>query len=124
VYHISSSTTFAILTLICSPGAPGANSEQDESVAPASPNPRLFAVDGQAMEPFAQYMQKLRQQCDPRTYQQVLDILSTLHFKPDSTDEVRLSVLAPSLCNLLITWLGGSLETDCKIVQGCTRFAC
>ena len=84
----------------CSPGA-GANSEQDESATPASPNPRLFAVDGQPMEPFAQYVQKIRQQCDPGTYQQVLDILSTLHFKPDSTDEVRLSVFAPSPCKCL-----------------------
>ena len=45
-------------------------------------------MDGQAIEPAVQYVQKIKQRCDPETYRQFLDILSKYHSKPDSIDEV------------------------------------
>jgi hypothetical protein len=57
-------------------------------VAPASPDPRPYTMDGQAIEPAVQYVQKIKQRCDPDTYRQFLDILSRFHYTPDLTDEV------------------------------------
>ncbi|KAF9041264.1 hypothetical protein BJ165DRAFT_1349868 [Panaeolus papilionaceus] len=55
---------------------------------PQSPEPRHFAAsDGQAIEPAVQYVQKIKQRCDPDTYRQFLDILSRYHHSPESIDE-------------------------------------
>lgn len=43
------------------------------------------------MEPAVQYVQKIKQRCDPETYRQFLDILSRYYHKPDAIDEARLS---------------------------------
>ena len=64
---------------------PGANS--DHGPLPASPDPR-YGMDGQAIEPAVQYVQKIKQRCDPDTYRQFLDILSRYHHTPDTIDEV------------------------------------
>jgi paired amphipathic helix protein Sin3a len=53
-----------------------------------SPDTRSCGVDGPAIEPAVQYVQKIKQRCDPETYRQFLDILSKYHSKPDSIDEV------------------------------------
>jgi hypothetical protein len=45
-------------------------------------------MDGQAIEPAVQYVQKIKQRCDPDTYRQFLDILSRYHHTPDTIDEV------------------------------------
>ncbi len=78
---------------------------------PASPEPRSYAMDGQAIEPAVQYVQKIKQRCDPETYRQFLDILSRYHHTPDSIDEVCsfFLLLYPDDDALL----GGSLEADC-----------
>ena len=55
-----------------------------------SPDPRAYGMDGQAIEPAVQYVQKIKQRCDPETYRQFLDILSRYHHKPDTIDEVRI----------------------------------
>lgn len=54
----------------------------------ASPDPRSYGIDGQAIEPAVQYVQKIKQRCDPDTYRQFLDILSRYHHKSDTIDEV------------------------------------
>jgi paired amphipathic helix protein Sin3a len=54
-----------------------------------SPDPSIYAIDGQAIEPAMQYVQKIKQRCDPEIYKQFLEILSRYHHKPDTTDEVR-----------------------------------
>jgi paired amphipathic helix protein Sin3a len=56
--------------------------------AAPSPDPRSLPIDGQTIEPAVQYVQKIKQRCDPETYRQFLDILSQYHSKPDSIDEV------------------------------------
>ena len=89
-------------------------------MVPSSPDPRSYAMDGQAIEPAVQYVQKIKQRCDPDTYRQFLDILSRFHHTPDSTDEVRFSIFVLVSFQGLNTRLGGSVETDCEIVQGCT----
>jgi len=48
----------------------------------------LYVADEQAMEPAVQYVQKIKQRCDPDTYRQFLDILSQYHHKPGTMDEV------------------------------------
>ncbi len=60
-------------------------------VAPASPDPRTYIMDGQALdvEPAVQYVEKVKLRCDPDTYRQFLDILSRYHRTPDTIDEVR-----------------------------------
>jgi len=60
----------------------------DHSARPASPDPR-YGMDGQTIEPAVQYVQKIKQRCDPDTYRQFLDILSRYHHTPDTIDEVR-----------------------------------
>jgi paired amphipathic helix protein Sin3a len=46
-------------------------------------------MDGQAIEPAVQYVQKIKRRCDPDTYRQFLDILSRYHRStPDDFDEV------------------------------------
>ncbi|KAJ7219971.1 histone deacetylase complex, SIN3 component [Mycena pura] len=66
------------------------------SVDPApSPPPRPPSVDptreNQTIEPAVQYVQKIKQRCDPETYKQFLDILSVYHHKPRSIDEEEVS---------------------------------
>ncbi|KAF8869638.1 hypothetical protein CPB84DRAFT_1754931 [Gymnopilus junonius] len=56
-----------------------------------SPDPRTYGMDGQAIEPAVQYVQKIKQRCDPETYRQFLDILSRYHHKPDTIDEEEVS---------------------------------
>ncbi|KAF9003386.1 hypothetical protein BDQ17DRAFT_1409203 [Cyathus striatus] len=61
---------------------------------PLPPRPSLHSypnVDGQAIEPAVQYVQKIKQRCDPDTYRQFLDILSRYHHKPESIDEEEVS---------------------------------
>ena len=43
-----------------------------------SPDPRSIPIDGQAIEPAVQYVQKMKQRCDPETYRQFLDIRSPI----------------------------------------------
>jgi hypothetical protein len=59
----------------------------DNNTLRASPDPR-YGMDGQAIEPAVQYVQKIKQRCDPDTYRQFLDILSRYHHTPDTIDEV------------------------------------
>lgn len=59
-----------------------------DTLGPASPDPRLYVADEQTMEPAVQYVQKIKQRCDPDTYRQFLDILSQYHHKPGTMDEV------------------------------------
>jgi len=59
----------------------------------ASPDPRTYGMDGPAIEPAVQYVQKIKQRCSPDTYRQFLDILSRYHHKPDTIDEVGLSLI-------------------------------
>ena len=54
-------------------------------------DPRSYIMD-QAIEPAMRYVQKIKQRCDPDTYQQFLDILSDYHHMPDS-DEVLCFVM-------------------------------
>lgn len=56
-----------------------------------SPDPRPIPIDGQAIEPAVQYVQKIKQRCDPETYRQFLDILSHYHSQPDLIDEEEVS---------------------------------
>ncbi|TFK41677.1 histone deacetylase complex, SIN3 component [Crucibulum laeve] len=58
---------------------------------PSSPEPRMYGVDGQAIEPAVQYVQKIKQRCDPDTYRQFLDILSRYHHKSDTINEEDVS---------------------------------
>ncbi|KAJ7649748.1 hypothetical protein FB45DRAFT_730819 [Roridomyces roridus] len=44
------------------------------------------------MELAVQYVQKVKQRCDPETYRQFLDILSRWHLKPDTIDEEEVSL--------------------------------
>ncbi|KAJ7773028.1 histone deacetylase complex, SIN3 component [Mycena metata] len=65
-------------------------------VAPApSPPPRPPSAESkhesQTIEPAVQYVQKIKQRCDPETYRQFLDILSKYHHKPDTIDEEEVS---------------------------------
>jgi paired amphipathic helix protein Sin3a len=71
------------------------SSQNDDPLANAgihhsvqSPDTRAFGVEGPTIEPAVQYVQKIKQRCDPETYRQFLDILSKYHSKPDSIDEV------------------------------------
>ncbi|KAF8189362.1 histone deacetylase complex, SIN3 component [Pholiota molesta] len=73
------------------PPPPRHNIEVDHPPPPASPDPRTFAVDGQAIEPAVQYVQKIKQRCDPDTYRQFLDILSRYHHASDTIDEEEVS---------------------------------
>ena len=45
-------------------------------------------LNGQAIEPAVQYVQKIKQSCDSETYRQFLDILSRYHHAPEAIDEV------------------------------------
>jgi paired amphipathic helix protein Sin3a len=47
-----------------------------------------IGLDGQAIEPAVQYVQKIKQRCDAETYKQFLEILSRYHQTPDMNDEV------------------------------------
>ena len=67
----------------------GPNVDQVAPPPPVSPDPRSYGMDGQAIEPAVQYVQKIKQRCDPDTYRQFLDILSRYHHTPESIDEVR-----------------------------------
>ncbi|KAJ7158939.1 hypothetical protein C8R46DRAFT_907080 [Mycena filopes] len=62
---------------------------------PPSPPPRQPSPEpthgNQTMEPAVQYVQKIKQRCDPDTYRQFLDILSKYHHKPDTIDEDEVS---------------------------------
>ncbi|KAF9525755.1 hypothetical protein CPB83DRAFT_859047 [Crepidotus variabilis] len=58
---------------------------------PTSPDPRAYPMDGQAIEPAVQYVQKIKQRCDPETYRQFLDILTRYHHTPESIDEEEVS---------------------------------
>jgi paired amphipathic helix protein Sin3a len=52
-------------------------------------DPRMLpAIDGEAIQPAMQYVQKIKQRCDPEVYRQFLEILSQYHSDPDTIDEV------------------------------------
>ncbi|KXN85581.1 Paired amphipathic helix protein pst1 [Leucoagaricus sp. SymC.cos] len=56
------------------------------------PSPEINgAYNGQAIEPAVQYVQKIKNRCDPETYRQFLDILSRYHHKPETIDEEEVS---------------------------------
>ena len=59
-----------------------------------SPDPSMYSygLDGQAIEPAVQYVQKIKQRCDAETYKQFLEILSRYHQQPDMNDEVRFAI--------------------------------
>ena len=59
----------------------------DNNTLPTSPDLR-YGMDGPAIEPAVQYVQKIKQRCDPDTYRQFLDILSRYHHTPHTIDEV------------------------------------
>lgn len=65
-----------------------ADANADHDPLRSSPDPRSYTMEGQAIEPAVQYVQKIKQKCDPDTYRQFLDILSRYHHTPDSIDEV------------------------------------
>ncbi|KAF8624979.1 hypothetical protein AX15_005613 [Amanita polypyramis BW_CC] len=69
----------------------GSSHEIVSTLGPASPDPRLYVSDEQAMEPAVQYVQKIKQRCDPDTYKQFLDILMQYHHKPGTMDEEEVS---------------------------------
>ncbi|KAF8634812.1 hypothetical protein AX17_004064 [Amanita inopinata Kibby_2008] len=77
----------------------GHGADANGMLGPSSPDPRLYVADEQAMEPAVQYVQKIKQRCDPETYRQFLDILSQYHHKPETMDEQisRLFKDAPDL---------------------------
>lgn len=55
-----------------------------------APSPEGHGIyNDQAIEPAVQYVQKIKNRCDPETYRQFLDILSRYHHKPETIDEVR-----------------------------------
>ena len=64
-----------------------AGANNDHGVLPASPDLR-YGLDGQTIGPAVQYVQKIKQRCDPDTYRQFLDILSRYHHEPNTIDEV------------------------------------
>lgn len=66
----------------------GSRAEVSAFPSMPSPDPRAYGVDGQAIEPAVQYVQKIKTRCDAETYRQFLDILSQYHSKPDTIDEV------------------------------------
>ncbi|KAK0482436.1 histone deacetylase complex, SIN3 component [Armillaria novae-zelandiae] len=59
-----------------------------------TPDPKAVAYDfdKQIMGPAFNYVQKIKQRCDPETYKQFLDILSRYHRKHDSIDEVSTQI--------------------------------
>lgn len=73
--------------------------------ASGSPDPSMhnIGLDGQAIEPAVQYVQKIKQRCDADTYKKFLEILSRYHQKPDTINEVRRFVPS-SKCHLGV-WL-------------------
>lgn len=62
-------------------------SAPEPSIRPPSPE-ASGTYDGRAIEPAVQYVQKIKNRCDPETYRQFLDILSRYHHKPETIDEV------------------------------------
>ncbi|TFK20645.1 hypothetical protein FA15DRAFT_689033 [Coprinopsis marcescibilis] len=74
-------------------------------------------LNGQAIEPAVQYVQKIKQSCDAETYRQFLDILSRYHHAPEAIDEAevsrqisRLFKDAPELANDFRVFLPGSQQ--------------
>ncbi|KAF9445685.1 hypothetical protein P691DRAFT_805298 [Macrolepiota fuliginosa MF-IS2] len=67
------------------------------AIVPLGPNVRPpspesgGAYNGQAIEPAVQYVQKIKNRCEPETYRQFLDILSRYHHKPETIDEEEVS---------------------------------
>ncbi|KAJ6571778.1 hypothetical protein B0H19DRAFT_1131151 [Mycena capillaripes] len=47
--------------------------------------------EGQTIEPAVQYVQKVKQRCDAKTYRGFLDILSRYHNNLDAIDEVEVA---------------------------------
>ncbi|KAK2461043.1 hypothetical protein APHAL10511_006984 [Amanita phalloides] len=62
-----------------------------DTLRPTSPDPPLHVADEQAMEPAVQYVQKIKQRCDPETYSQFLAILEQYHHKPGTIGEEEVS---------------------------------
>ncbi|KAJ3571279.1 hypothetical protein NP233_g3851 [Leucocoprinus birnbaumii] len=72
------------------PAPPSAAVPLDAIARPPSPEAN-GAYPGQAIEPAVQYVQKIKNRCDPETYRQFLDILSRYHHKPETIDEEEVS---------------------------------
>ncbi|KAH7918661.1 hypothetical protein BV22DRAFT_1076029 [Leucogyrophana mollusca] len=62
----------------------------EEPPRAASPDPTLY-LDGAAIEPAVQYVQKIKQRCDEATYRTFLEILGRYHHKSDAIDERQVS---------------------------------
>ncbi|KAF7312188.1 HDAC-interact domain-containing protein [Mycena indigotica] len=62
---------------------------------PPTPPPKATPVEetreGRTIDPAIQYVQKIKQRCDPETYKQFLDILSNFHHSREPTDETEVS---------------------------------
>ncbi len=65
-----------------------ATAPSERNLRPPSPEAH-GTYNGQAIEPAVQYVQKIKNRCDPETYRQFLDILSRYHHRPETIDEVR-----------------------------------
>lgn len=56
-----------------------------------TPGPGNYLIDGKAIEPAVQYVQKIKASCDTETYRQFLGILSRYHHSTDAIDEAEVS---------------------------------
>ncbi|KAH7909888.1 hypothetical protein BJ138DRAFT_1154242 [Hygrophoropsis aurantiaca] len=76
--------------------AAGAEYAHPQSNLPSrngSPDPSMYGLglDGAAIEPAVQYVQKIKQRCDEATYRQFLEILGRYHQRSDAIDEREVS---------------------------------
>ncbi|RDB18667.1 hypothetical protein Hypma_014746 [Hypsizygus marmoreus] len=72
-------------------GRPASGAEGGGSTPILSPDARESGVDGQAIEHAVQYVQKVKQRCDPETYLQFLEMLTQYHAKPHTINEEDMS---------------------------------
>lgn len=68
-----------------------------------------LSTEEDAIEPAVQYVQKIKQRCDPETYRQFLDILSRYHKTPTDIDEVGLYFL---MFWVFVLWRSFSLMSE------------
>ncbi|KAJ7052531.1 hypothetical protein C8F01DRAFT_1033117 [Mycena amicta] len=69
---------------------------EDPAPPPPSPPPTVTVQEKEKREtrgfdPAIQYVQKIKQRCDPETYKQFLDILSNFHHSQEPVDEEEVS---------------------------------
>ncbi|KAF7295372.1 putative histone deacetylase complex, SIN3 component [Mycena indigotica] len=58
---------------------------------PTPPTPVEETRENRSFDPAIQYVQKVKQRCDPETYEQFLDILSSFYHSREPTDETEVS---------------------------------